>query len=249
MASLERKRIGMPNVALLMLTLLFSVTALLPSVSSAQPVICEETFVAYAVPKADDSSGNAHYGLLPCHWNSTIDYYINPNNWYGISKAGVVNTITSSANTWDKETPFQVFSYRGTTSRIAGSRDGRNVISWGYLRTGILAITYLWTSGSGVVETDCRLNTYYSWSLSGEPGKMDLQSVTTHEFGHWCGLKDLYGDMDYWLTMYGYSTYGLTYQRTSGLGDIKGLQAVYGSYARIFHPHPYPFYSDGTITE
>ena len=53
----------MLNVALLMLTLLFSVTALLPSVSSAQPVICEETLVAYAVPKADDSSSNAHYEI------------------------------------------------------------------------------------------------------------------------------------------------------------------------------------------
>jgi len=51
----------------------------------------------------------------------------------------------------------------------------------------------------------------------------------THEFGHWCGLADLYNDVDYWLTMYGYGDYGLTYARTLGLGDINGLHAVYGA--------------------
>lgn len=72
------------------------------------------------------------------------------------------------------------------------------------------------------------MNTYYGWSLSGEAGKMDVQNIMTHEFGHWCGLDDLYNDADYWLTMYGYSNYGITYQRTLGLGDINGLKAVYG---------------------
>jgi len=249
MVPLEPRKKNILEVALLMFTLLSSAIALTTSLSLASRVICEQTLVTYAAPRVDDSDSNTHYELLSYHWNTTIDYYINPTNWYGFSTANVVNTINASANTWDKETPFQVFSYKDATSKIAGSRDGRNVISWGYLRTGILAITYLWTSGSRVTETDCRLNIYYSWSLSGELGKMDVQSVMTHEFGHWCGLKDLYASANYWLTMYGYSTYGLTYQRTLGLGDIKGLQAVYGSYARIFHPHPYPFYSSGTIAQ
>jgi len=241
MASVKHKKTWMLNATLL-ITLFFSVTALAPSASPAQPVICEEAVVSYAPPRVDDSCSNAHYELLPCHWNSTIDYYVNPSNWYHFSTADVISIITTSTNTWDRQTPTQVFSYKGATSRTAGMRDGRNVISWGYLRTGILAITYLWTSGTRVIETDCRLNSYYSWSLSGEPGKVDLQTVMTHEFGHWCGLKDLYSDADYWLTMYGYSAYGLTYQRTLGLGDVKGVQAVYGLYTRIFHPYLRPFY-------
>jgi hypothetical protein len=57
---------------------------------------------------------------------------------------------------------------------------------------------------------------------------MDVQNIMTHEFGHWCGLADLYADKDYWLTMYGYSNYGETYKQTLGLGDILGLRAVYG---------------------
>lgn len=50
----------------------------------------------------------------------------------------------------------------------------------------------------------------------------------THELGHWCGLADLYDDVDYWLTMYGYGNYEETYKRDLGLGDILGLRAVYG---------------------
>jgi len=72
------------------------------------------------------------------------------------------------------------------------------------------------------------MNTYYSWSVSGEAGKMDVQNIMTHEFGHWTGLADLYNDADYWLTMYGYGNFGETYKRTLGLGDILGLQKVYG---------------------
>jgi hypothetical protein len=235
MAPVERGKKDMLNVALLTFILFCSATVVSLSFSPTQPVICEETVVAYATPKVDDSASNLHFGLLPYHWDSTIGYYINTGNWYGFPSADVVNTITLSANTWDRETPFQVFLYKGTTSRIAGLLDGRNVISWGYLGTGILAITYLWIRGSRVIETDCRLNIYYSWSLSGEPRKIDLQSVMTHEFGHWCGLKDLYSDADYWLTMYGYSGYGLTYQRTLGFGDIIGLRTMYGWYTEVLH--------------
>lgn len=50
----------------------------------------------------------------------------------------------------------------------------------------------------------------------------------THEFGHWFVLDDLYSDADYWLTMYGYAGYGETYKQTLGLGDIMGIQAIYG---------------------
>jgi len=34
----------------------------------------------------------------------------------------------------------------------------------------------------------------FTWSLTGEAGKMDVQNIMTHEFGHWCSLDDLYED-------------------------------------------------------
>jgi hypothetical protein len=73
-----------------------------------------------------------------------------------------------------------------------------------------------------------KLNTRYSWSLTSEANRMDVQNIVTHEFGHWAGLADLYNSADSLLTMYGYSGYGVTYQRDLGLGDRMGVQAVYG---------------------
>ncbi len=181
-----------------------------------------------ATPPKDDSMSNPDYKLLPFHWYTTARYWINPSNKYGFSVSNVVTAITTSANTWDSETSATVFSYQGTTSKQAGKYDGYNVVSWGAYRAGVIAVTYIWYSGSTILETDTRMNTFYKWSLSGEAGKMDVQDIMTHEFGHWCGLDDLYSDADYWLTMYGYSTYGETYKQTLGLGDIEGLKAVYG---------------------
>lgn len=182
----------------------------------------------YAVPPTDDSATNPDYKLLPFHWYVTAEYWINPRNKYGFSTTVVIAAITASAEAWDSETGAAVFSYQGTTSRSAGKRDNYNVVSWGAYRAGVIAVTYIWYVGSQILETDMRLNTYYRWSLSGEAGRMDVQNIVTHEFGHWCGLADLYGDVDYWLTMYGYSNYGETYKRTLGLGDINGLKAWYG---------------------
>jgi len=182
----------------------------------------------YAISQEDDSMSNTNYKLLPFHWYTTAKYYINPSNKYGLPKDAVISAIISSANAWDDQTSFQVFEYMGTTSRSAGRYDGYNVISWGSYRAGVIAVTYIWQVGGRIIETDTRLNTYYIWSLKGEAGKMDVQNIMTHEFGHWCGLDDLYDDVDYWLTMYGYASYGETYKRTLGKGDILGLRTVYG---------------------
>jgi hypothetical protein len=185
--------------------------------------------VVMAISPADDSMANPDYKLLAFHWYTTANYMINPSNKYGFSTSALIYTLTTSANTWDEQTAFQVFTYAGTTTRTAGKRDGYNIVAFGKSGAGTIAVTYLWYRGSTVIETDTIMNTRYRWSLSGEAGKMDVQDIMTHEFGHWCGLADLYADADYWLTMYGYGDYGLIYARSLGLGDIYGLRAVYGA--------------------
>jgi len=182
----------------------------------------------YVIPPTDDSSDNPHYALLGFRWYTTANYWINPSNKYGFSVSAVVTTITASAETWDEKTAFTVFSYKGTTSRSAGRYDSYNVVAWGSYRANVIAVTYIWYIGDRIIETDTRMNTLFKWSLSGQAGKMDVQNIMTHEFGHWCGLADLYSNADYWLTMYGYGNYGETYKQTLGLGDINGLEAVYG---------------------
>jgi len=184
----------------------------------------------YSIPSEDDSNETGDYKLLPFSWNWTkAKYWINPKNRYGFSANEVVAAITAAANTWDSQTNTAVFSYEGTTGRSPGKRDGYNVVGWGSYRAGVIAVTYIWYIGNRIIESDTKLNTFYKWSLSGEPNKMDVQNIMTHEFGYWCGLDNLYDNKDYWLTMYGYADYGETYKRTLGLGDIQGLQAVYGA--------------------
>jgi len=217
------------NALPLALLILFSVFTTLPIAFSVHdPSVELKIDITYAIPPTDDSLTNLHYKLLRYHSYSTINYYVNPTNSYGLSQSAVINTITGSVNTWDVETAFQVFSYKGTTSRIAGTYDGYNVISWGTYSAGVIAVTMSWVKGKRVLEVDCLMNTYYGWSLAGEAGKMDVQNIMTHELGHFCGVADLYSNADYWLTMYGYAGFGETYKRTLGLGDILGLEAFYG---------------------
>lgn len=218
------------NALPLVLLVLFSIFTGLPIAFSMRGNSVElKVVVAYAIPPTDNSMSNRHYKLLRYHSYSTINYYVNPTNSYGFSSTAVVNTISASVNAWDSQTSYQVFSYKGTTSRTAGTYDGYNVISWGSYSAGVIAVTMSWVSGRRVLEVDCLMNTYYGWSLSGEAGKMDVQNIMTHELGHFCGLADLYKDADYWLTMYGYADYAETYKQTLGLGDILGLRAVYGA--------------------
>jgi hypothetical protein len=181
-----------------------------------------------AIPSSDNSMTNPDFGLLPWHWSTTASYWINPSNKYGLSASTVTNDIKACANTWDTKTGAAVFSFKGTTSKSAGKYDGYNVIAWGAYSGNAIAVTYIWSNSTKTVETDTMLNTLYKWSLSSGAGKMVVQDIMTHEFGHWAGLNDLYSDTDYWMTMYGYANYGETYKQTLGLGDIKGLQTWYG---------------------
>jgi len=229
------RKIGELLFCLLLMVIVVSPVVLVQAKPDVKLLVIEYRFrergqpvEVYAIPPKDDSATNSHYALLSFHWYTTAKYWINPKNSYGFSTSAVVSSIMSSADTWDKETAFAVFSYGGTTTSTAGKFDGYNVIAWGGYGAGVIAVTYIWYIGDQIIESDTRLNRVFKWSLSGEAGKMDMQNIVTHEFGHWCGLADLYSDADYWLTMYGYASYGETWKRTLGLGDIDGLKAVYG---------------------
>jgi len=185
-------------------------------------------------PPYDDSMTNKHYKFEPSKWYVTCEYWINPSNTYGLEEAVVITAFTAAADAWDRETAFSVFAYQGTTTLLAGAYDGVNVISWGnYGDPNVIAVAYIWYIWEGFMhsknlESDILLNTAWPWDVTGALDKMDVQAVATHEFGHVVGLWDLYACYDYWLTMYGYSNLGITYQRTLGLGDIKGLERLYG---------------------
>lgn len=110
------------------------------------------------------------------------------------------------------------------------SRDGHNVIGFGRLPRGILAVTCYWTRNGKMIEADMKINNREAWALSlaGCRRAVMLEATITHEAGHVFGLAHVGERRHGRLTM---STYidGLceNQESTLGLGDMLGLEALY----------------------
>ena len=81
------------------------------------------------------------------------------------------------------------FLYKSSvdTTDTTPSKNGvKTITKYNYGDDSVLAehIPYYDSTGSYVVESDIRINTYYPWANSGKPGYYDIQSVITHELGH-----------------------------------------------------------------
>ena len=89
-----------------------------------------------------------------------------------------------------------------------------------------LARATWWYTGNYITKATIEFNSDKSWSTSGESGKFDVQSVATHEFGHWLSLGHS-SNTD--ATMYAYIDPGETKKRTLHSDDIAGIKYIYGS--------------------
>jgi hypothetical protein len=117
----------------------------------------------------------------------------------------------------------------GTGSTCSGS-DGVNVLDFGNLAVGDLGYACWWTWGGTTVESDMRLNSAeYSWAvdLGGCVGKYSVEDVATHELGHTFGLRDLNEKLHPSLTMSLIMLPCQNAETTLGLGDVRGLKAIY----------------------
>lgn len=202
--------------------------------NNTPPDIQRVTFVHYAKstdhskPSWDDTEDDFRLIAGGVRWFNTVSYEVNPAG-SGLDSSLVVSTLETSLETWDSETPFELFASPATTTETSISYDGTNRVVWRALDPGIIAVNYLWYSPARkqIVESDVAFNTYYTWSATGASSAMDLQNIATHEFGH-NGLNDLRPPKDQALTMYAYSGLGETAKRTLGTGDILGIQELYG---------------------
>jgi hypothetical protein len=138
---------------------------------------------------------------------------------------------------WDSNI---VFHYQGLTTaafgapgKDGGCADGTNVVTWDKFDSDIIAMAGICTDNAGKVvrDADLALNVTYHWeNINGTPStrhSIDIQSIVTHELGHWLGLLDLYSTRDIHQTMSGYAGYGETNKRTPALGDIIGVQTLF----------------------
>jgi len=192
------------------------------------------TFVHYTKPDGhskpvwDDTQEDFRLITGGVKWPKTISYEVNPTG-SNLDPEGVKNAFEMSSETWDVKTGFELFAPPTITTDSSVGYDNTNRVIWETLEPGVIAVTYLWYNPAAkqIVEFDMVFNTYYLWSLTGESTKMDVQNIATHELGH-NGLGDLRPPKDWALTMYAYSGLGEVDKQTLGIGDILGIQKLYG---------------------
>jgi Matrixin len=118
------------------------------------------------------------------------------------------------------------------TAGACTGNDGQNVIGWGTLPNGYLAITCIYFVGGKVVNADVMISKRYNWFLSRPvhcANTYDLQSVLTHEQGHTFGLSHVDA------TAHGTETMGTLIgpcditKRALGRGDYAALARLYGT--------------------
>jgi hypothetical protein len=148
-----------------------------------------------------------------------IRYFVSDRDAPGVTAAELRAAAARAAATW-RAVPGAVIPLedQGLTSASPGGMDGRNTL--GFLDRPdldrVLGVTSLLldsTTGA-LVEADVFFNTRFLWSVApgGEAGRVDVESVVLHEFGHVLGL--------------GHSAIGETERTATGGRRVLGSGAV-----------------------
>jgi len=96
---------------------------------------------------------------------------------------------------------------------------------------GAIAMTQFmfWVRTKELIMFNIIFDSEEGWSTDEAIGTFDVQNVMTHELGHTLVLDDLRSLRDGALTMHAYTWPGDITKRDLGLGDILGIQAIYGA--------------------
>lgn len=127
----------------------------------------------------------------------------------------------------------QATNVRGTTTTVScGTRDVTNVVGFGTLPSGYLAVACSWSGSDGVaLEGDVKFNTRHRWFALAVPdgcsSSFGLQQVGAHEFGHVVGLAHVSQSNHPSLTMSPQAGPCSNAKLSLGLGDVRGLRALY----------------------
>ncbi|NIT35192.1 MAG: matrixin family metalloprotease, partial [candidate division Zixibacteria bacterium] len=185
------------------------------------------------------------YGKMCKHTKNQMPWTMRFNELGTPDCANEFAALANALDTWSNVRGQWYRNKRGAnTSKIKYDLDGVNLCVWyepGYpgqpawpFAAGAIATNAFWLVDAGsfwrVVENDVCFNGYnYTWSDSGQGGRMDVQNIATHEFGHNLVLADLYDYASREFTMYGYASPGETKKRTLEYDDINGIRFIYGN--------------------
>lgn len=162
-------------------------------------------------------------------------YNIDPDGTPDISGTDEFPAIRAAFQTWEDDRFSGVdFTDNGTgvheTINTLGTANGMNVVTW-TLRTpdpGWLAQTWrYYRSPHHLSENDIEFNDNYDWSVGAVANRYDVQSVATHEIGHFLRLLDLTTTANLDQTMYYMSNNNSITLRSLEWGDLNGAHYVY----------------------
>jgi len=179
------------------------------------------------------------YGFLAkgAKWKTVEPYLVDVANTSGLDVAFVKSNLAADIAKWEAAANFNILG-----DEISGvvdgadtiSTDGKNEVYFADIASpGAIGVTIIWGIFGGppkfreLVEWDQVYDDVdFDWGI-GEAGKMDFESIATHELGHSVGLGDLYTSECLEQTMYGYASEGETTKRTLESGDIAGVRKLY----------------------
>jgi len=187
------------------------------------------------------------YNLSGWKWRETYRWYFNAGSTPAeLSVSGAedklraaASNITGGQNDCGLSDAISAsHGYQGRTTRGVDcgepSRDGVNVVGFGDLSLGTLAVTCTrYNPDTNTAnEADIRINKAdYTWTLHSEDpscsNRFGLEAVLTHEFGHVFGLGHV-SEADHGaLTMSTAIGPCNASAATLGLGDVRGMRALY----------------------
>ena len=189
------------------------------------------------------------YSLLGGKWKQALSWRYQSSSPPGdLNAANVLNVIKRSFNNITDarndcglaDTVGATANYLGTTSTTpnvtrrgrCSPSDGMNIVGFGDLPAGILAITCIrYGNSNTITEADVRINTDYDWVLSTaacQSWEELLEPTMTHEIGHMFGLDHVGERKHGRLTMSTTSDGPCSNsESTLGLGDVRGLRHLY----------------------
>jgi len=204
----------------------------------ARAAATQTSEVGIAPPPCEDRGANAFGARQTNTYKWSFKASSTPS---GLNRSAVAtvlqkafHNVTSAHNDCgraDKVSATQ--SYLGTTTRgpNCGATDGQNVVGFGRLAAGVLAVTCYWTSNGRIVEADMKITTRESWALSLATCHGDmpmLEATITHEAGHVFGLGHVGETRHGRLTMSPFLDGPCdNNEATLGLGDMLGLESLY----------------------